>query len=268
MKAWVLLRGLARESRHWGAFDAALARRVAPVPVIALDLPGTGSTFRDASPMSVSGMVQAYRSELQTRGVVGPVGVVAMSLGAMVAIEWARAHPQELAACVLINTSLRGVNPLHHRLRPSACATLLRAAFTRDARRVEELVWALTSRRPWTDRDAVVAQWVAIRHERPVSLRNALRQLVAALRYRVGDAPLKVPTLVLCGAGDRLVHPACSQRVAHVFGWPLRTHPWAGHDLALDDGDWVVEAVAQARPHFDLDRSTREATTDPVQQTP
>ena len=44
-------------------------------------------------------------AELQRRGVDGPVVPVAMSLGAMVAIQWAATAPRELAGCVLINTS-------------------------------------------------------------------------------------------------------------------------------------------------------------------
>ena len=40
-----------------------------------------------------------------------------MSLGAMVAVAWANAHPQELARCVLINASLRPFSPF-----ASACA--------------------------------------------------------------------------------------------------------------------------------------------------
>ena len=37
--AWVMLRGLTREARHWGNFPAQLGDPVAQ-PVITLDLPG------------------------------------------------------------------------------------------------------------------------------------------------------------------------------------------------------------------------------------
>ena len=40
-------------------------------------------------------------------------------LGAMVAAEWARVAPEELAGCVLINSSMRPFSKLQQRLRPA-----------------------------------------------------------------------------------------------------------------------------------------------------
>ena len=50
--------------------------------------------------------------------------------------------------------------------------------------------------------------------------------------------------LLLNGAGDRLVDPRCSDRIAAAFGLPLHRHPRAGHDLPLDAPDWVAAEVA------------------------
>jgi hypothetical protein len=50
---------------------------------------------------------------------------------------------------------------------------------------------------------------------------------------------------VLAGAGDRLVDPTCSRRLAAAWACPLAVHPWAGHDLPLDDAQWVLDQVAQ-----------------------
>ncbi|MGZ5183361.1 MAG: alpha/beta fold hydrolase, partial [Ramlibacter sp.] len=72
---------------------------------------------------------------------------------------------------------------------------------------------------------------------------NALRQLWAAARYRAPDRPPAVPLLLLASAGDRLVHPSCSARLADRWEVPLRLHPWAGHDLPLDDPAWVLDHV-------------------------
>ncbi len=40
--------------------------------------------------------------------------------------------------------------------------------------------------------------------------------------------------------GDRLVAPSCSVAIQKQWHLDLRTHPWAGHDLAIDDGHWVA----------------------------
>jgi hypothetical protein len=51
--------------------------------------------------------------------------------------------------------------------------------------------------------------------------------------------------LVLASAGDRLVDHHCSLRLAQAWDAPCRLHPTAGHDLPLDAGGWVAQAVAQ-----------------------
>ena len=242
---WVLLRGLTREQGHWGAFPQTFAAAVPLAHVIALDLPGNGALHRERSPARVEAMTEHCRAALRARGVVPPYRLLAMSLGAMVAADWAARHAHELAAAVLINTSLRPFSPWHERLKPSSYVTLLRLMLTRPSARDAELaVLCLTSRAP--DRCAeVLDAWVALRRAHPVSAGNALRQLWAAARYRAPRIALRVPMLLLTSAGDRLVHTRCSQALARRWGAPIAVHPWAGHDLPLDDGEWVAEQVRQ-----------------------
>ena len=127
---WVLLRGLMRDSRHWGAFPQAFAQAFPEAPVVRLDFPGNGSRHRERSPTRVEAMVEDARAELRRRGLPPPYRLLAMSLGAMVASAWAHRHPQELEACVLINTSLRPFSPPHWRLRPAVWPQLLRLVAT------------------------------------------------------------------------------------------------------------------------------------------
>ena len=72
-----------------------------------------------------------------------------MSLGGMVAVDWARRHPDELAACVLVNTSLRPFSPWYRRLRPANYPALL--GFLRpwlSDRQREQTILRITSRHP------------------------------------------------------------------------------------------------------------------------
>ena len=244
MNAWLLLRGLTRESRHWGPFPAALTDRFPHVPVVTIDLPGNGARHGERSPPDMAAMALACRQGASALGLRPPFGVLAMSLGAMATAEWARARPQDLACAVLIGASLRPFSPPHRRLRPSAWTSLLRAALAPDPLQREREVWRITSRRPEGDQEAVVKAWAALRCDRPVTTGNTLRQLWAAARYRAArDAPA-VPLLLLSGRGDQLVHPDCSAAIARQWGAPLHTHPWAGHDVPLDDPAWVADAVA------------------------
>lgn len=242
MSAWVLLRGLTREARHWGDFPELLRRRCNAAAVHAVDLPGNGRLHRETSPLRVAAMADSCRRQLLAGGVEPPYRVLAMSLGAMAAVEWAARHPAELAGCVLINTSLRPFSPAYRRLRPgnypALLALLLRGG---DAEQRERTVLRLTSRDG--PRPEKLAEWTGYARQNPVSARNALRQLLAAARYRAPAAAPPVPLLVLAGAGDRLVDPACSRRLAAVWGTAFAEHPTAGHDLPLDDGPWVAERV-------------------------
>lgn len=244
---WVLLRGLTREAAHWGEFPAALQQALPGAQLHLLDLPGNGVRHRERSPASVEAMVADLRQQLVQRGIRTPVHVLALSLGAMVAAQWAHSAPHEVAGAVLVNTSLRPFSPLHHRLQPPNWPRLLRLTLGRPAPEdAERLIWRMTSQQPAVD-EAVLAAWVQARRLHPVRGANALRQLLAAARYRAPAQAPCVPLLLLAGAGDTLVDPRCSSAVAQAWGVPLLTHPWGGHDLPLDDPAWVATQLADSR---------------------
>jgi pimeloyl-ACP methyl ester carboxylesterase len=240
---WILLRGLTRESGHWGGFAQQFAQAVPQAQVIALDLPGNGSFYLQRSPLSVQTMVAHCRAELARRHIAPPYGVLAMSLGAMVSVQWSQCYPQEVAAQVLINTSMRPFSAFYQRLRPANYGALLKLMLLgASPQEWEHTVLRLTSHK--ADTSALPA-WLAIRRERPVSRANAFRQLLAAARIKASGERPWVPTLVLAGAQDRLVAVQCSEALARHWQCPLHLHPSAGHDLPLDDGPWVAQQVQQ-----------------------
>lgn len=242
---WIFLRGLTREAVHWGGFVPAFLAAMPGAEVLMLDLPGNGRWHARPSPLTVAAMVAECRAEMERRGSTGPHYLLAMSLGAMVATEWARSAPTELQGCVLINTSFGTFSPFFRRLRPRNYSALLRdVLMARTPHGAESAVLRLTSNRP-QEHAGVVASWVAARARRPVSQANALRQLVAAARYRAPRTRPMDRMLLLSSAQDGLVSSQCSQAIASAWGCPLALHPWAGHDLPLDDPAWVAEQVAR-----------------------
>jgi pimeloyl-ACP methyl ester carboxylesterase len=244
---WILLRGLTRDSRHWGRFHGQLSAQQPEARIVALDLPGNGALSRERSPANVEAMAEYCRTELRRRGIAPPYYLLAMSLGAMAAVAWAARHPQELSGCVLINTSMRPFSRPWQRLRPSAFLALLQLALTRPpAAAAEQIILRLTSAAPEAAA-AVLGDWSAWRSEQPVTLANTARQLLAAARF---TAPrIRPPTrfLVLAGMRDTLVNPRCSLALARAWDCPLAEHPSAGHDLPLDDGSWVAGQAARFR---------------------
>lgn len=239
---WLLLRGLTRESAHWGGFVATLQQALPGAVVHQLDLPGNGLRHRERSPATVDAMVSDLRMQLARQGIPTPLHVLALSLGAMVTVHWAQVAPQELASAVLVNTSLRPFSPLHHRMQLRNWPHLLHLALLRPpAEAAERLIWQMTSQQPVNE--AVLARWVQARQTHPVQGANALRQLLAATRYRAPLQAPPVPLLILNSASDQLVHPACSQALARAWDVPLAVNPRAGHDLPLDDPNWVAEQL-------------------------
>lgn len=239
--AWVLLRGLTRERAHWGGFVDALAARVPGVPVLAPDLPGTGTRRDRPSPVSIAAIADDVRAQLREAGHPPPYRVLALSLGAMVAIDWMRGHPEELVEVTLVNTSVRPFSPPWRRLRPGAWPAVLRAATRADDEALERTALELTSRLVVGESArAAVARWVGIRRERPVARGDALRQLWAAARFAAPRRAPAVPVRVLASARDALVHPSCSRALAAAWRAPIDVHPAAGHDLPLDDPDWLL----------------------------
>lgn len=255
--SWVLLRGLTREARHWGDLPQRLAR-VAPIAngaaaetgrpqVVALDLPGNGEFCGEASPPSVRAMVDFARRQLLAKGLPPPYRFVAMSLGGMVATDWAQQYPHEVAALVLINTSMRPHSRFTERLRPGNWLplALLAARWPQadQAESIERVIHQLTCNQAAARADDVAA-WVRIRRSAPVQAANAWRQLGAAARFAGAAVPPRCPTLVLSSAADRLVHPRCSARLARAWQAEHYAHPWAGHDLPHDDPGWVCQRIA------------------------
>lgn len=241
MQTWLLLRGLTRESRHWGDFLGQFQQALPNAQIMALDLPGNGRLNQQRSPMRIQDMVAHCRAQLVSRGIAPPYNILAMSMGAMVAVAWSEMYPKEVTTQVLINTSMRPFSPFFHRLLPANYALLLKLSLMGATPEAwERAVLRLTSNHTHDD---VLPHWLAYRHENPVSHSNTARQLIAAARFQAPQAKPLVSTLLLASEQDRLVSVKCSKTMANHWQCDLRVRSSAGHDLPLDDGPWVAAQV-------------------------
>jgi pimeloyl-ACP methyl ester carboxylesterase len=240
------MRGLSRAQGHWGSFADRFRAAFPDAAVELPDLPGCGEQRSLRAPLSIAGVLACVRGGIAPGS---PLWLVGLSLGSMVAYEWMRRHPGEVAGAVLINSSLGGLSPPWRRLRPAAAGTLLRASAITDPAARERRLFTLTSTRPEMA-DATVAAWAELARQQPVRRMTVVRQLMAAALYRARPLAPPVPAvLVLTARGDRIVDPACSRGLARsVAGATLQEHPTAGHDLPLDDPDWVLGAIARWLP--------------------
>jgi pimeloyl-ACP methyl ester carboxylesterase len=237
---WILLRGLARESAHWGDFVSLLQTAFPEAQITLLDLPGTGRFYQEISPNNIPEITAKVRQRAFDQGLLKqPVTILALSLGGMVAWEWMQKYPEDIDGATLINTSFANLSPFYHRLRWQSYRDFFAVLTTCDVYRKEYKIVQLVSNR----RDQVqqiAKEWANIQSLRPISFNNKVRQLLAAARFRPGDKKPVQPVLLLNGQGDRLVSSACSEAIHKKWQLELRRHAWAGHDLPLDDGAWVV----------------------------
>ena len=263
-RRWVLLRGLVREQRHWNDFPEIFKRYFPTDQLVLHDFAGNGKRFREKSATAIQDMVEDIRYTLASDSPASdslaadapasesqqqPVHIIALSLGAMVATEWMIRYPDECAASVLISTSMKGLNPLHQRLLPSTYPSIIRSLLLpgpleqKESRNLK-LVSNLAADDE-TRRETLIRQWAGYASECPVSASNGLRQLIAAARFHIPAKKPRQPVLILRSRADHLVSPECSATLAEYWHKSLQTHETAGHDIPLDDADWVCRRIVE-----------------------
>lgn len=244
---WVLLRGLIREQRHWEDFPEAMASAFPDQCIVTVDIAGNGARYKETSPHTVAGLMESARHDLQQRGIAPPYHLLAISLGGMIAMEWMVTHPDEITQGVLMNTSLSAFSRFTERLSPRQYRKIINGFLTSDLYERENLILEITSNLR-ADHADIALRWASYATQYPISRSNALRQLYAAARYKQPYRQPTQPLHLLTSAEDKLVNASCSFEVAKRWGLPIYQHPLAGHDLPLDDAQWVIEQLTQLMP--------------------
>lgn len=243
---WLILRGLIREKRHWGNFpldfEQALGSSDPKVRVHCLDFPGFGTESSRPSPFRMEGIVDDLRARWRAlpSGESPEWGILAISLGGMVAMNWTSRYPQDFKRAVLINSSGAGVSPVYRRMLPANYPGVASMFFKNTLER-ERTVLELTTHLQGEKLEARARTQAGFAI--PVKSRDGIAQITAALVFKTPET-LPVPTLILTAKGDRLVDWRCSDDLARRFGAELRIHPTGNHDLSVDDPAWIAREVS------------------------
>lgn len=243
MKHVILLRGLAREAEHWLDFPAQLRAQLGDnVQLHLVDFPGCGNYFNQPALTSVAAMTDHARAEITRNNITSTtadenaVYVIGISMGGMVALDWAQRFPQALRGLVLINSSA-GDHPLWWRLRPSAWSTMIHALLASSRTRETQVLKIVSNNT--VDYTQHLHQWLRIQQQRPVTRATIVTMLRAAAQFRP-QPTCTVAGLVLASTHDRMVSVRASEAIARQFNWPIERHSSAGHDLPMDDPLWVA----------------------------
>ncbi|PKH05401.1 alpha/beta fold hydrolase [Moritella sp. Urea-trap-13] len=244
---WLLVRGLYRQQRHWEAFPSQLALQLNS-QVLCCDIAGTGLQWQATTPISITGIMRRLRNAFRQQHphVSYPIRLLGISMGGMICSEWAKHFPNEIQRMVFINTSFKQFSPLYQRLKPYNITTLIKILCSSPLAQ-EQAILTMTSHtqhRQLHSHQMLAQRWCEYAQQQPVSRNNALRQLYAASRF---SQPVNAPIesiLLLASTRDQLVDVRCSTAIAKKWQCPIHYHPTAGHDLPLDDGNWVCQKIA------------------------
>jgi aminoacrylate hydrolase len=236
-----MLRGLARNMKHWLGFDRVAAGNF---QVITVDARGLGGSTRD---MKFGDSIEDLADDVI--GVLDEVGCekahfMGISLGGMVTLAAGIRHPDRTASLTVVNSSIAGSSV--RRLSTPAIKSIFQAA-TLGPRGYLGLARTLLA--PGADVDLcqkVAREWWNIDQKRQVSTSVVIKQLLAAARFRVREElqRLSVPVLVIFGEGDQFVPVENSHFIASLIpGARLVGLAGGGHEITLDCPDHVLAAV-------------------------
>ena len=239
---WLLIRGLAREKRHWGEFPKRLENEFQGSQVLCLEIPGVGQKSHEKSLLSIEENVEHLREEFLRlkKESNEPWSVMAISMGGMFAMKWAQMYPEDFAHAFVINSSSSGISPLWDRLTPHALKEFLKIAVSKSNYDREKMVFELTSSKDIDE--SIVKKWASYADLNPVTIPNFLRQIYSASKFKI-PSKLAIPLTVFSGAEDKLASPRCSKKLSEHFNCRLHIDEKSGHDLPLDNPTWIIENI-------------------------
>jgi len=244
--ALVLLHGYTSHARTWDAFAAAMTDRYR---VIALDQRGHGeSGWAGADGYRIEDMADDLTALVAALGLTG-FTLLGLSMGGMVAMEYAGRRPAELAAVVIVDIAPELVSSGAGRIREGAKASDI--FVSRDAafavaradnprppeahhrHRVDHSLMRLADG-TWT--------W---RYDRVLRSASALRPRDAATAWRSCEA-INVPALLIRGAESDLLSPEIAARMVKTIpGGQFAEVAASGHAVPLDAPDGFLAAARE-----------------------
>lgn len=244
----LLIRGLSRQQGHWGEFSKILTQALnnqgLEANLVFEDLPGFGSRYQQKSPVSIEKIAELLAPTLVRlhQETSRKVHLLGISMGGMIALALAQRFPDYCESLIMINSSVKPVSKFYQRLQPTAYPAILKAWFHPNKRQSERAILNISTEYYKND-SLILARWLALRTQFPPSRQAALRQIIAASVFRTPVRPPVKKVLLIAAKNDRVAHYSCTLNLAKLWGLPYLLHAQAGHDLALDDPEWLASQI-------------------------
>ena len=237
----LFIRGLTREVGHWRGFEKKFQLKNPNTHTMAIDLPGSGEFYQMTSPTHIDQYVYFMRTLYLKNKKDGPVILIAISMGGMIALRWGEMFPEDIAKIYVINTSVSNFSGLTKRFNIPRFIKILPKLFGKNIRKKEKAVLELTTNL-FKITEVELDFFESILKKHPISLKSSIAQILAASQFKL-TKPLIAPVVVISSLNDRLVSSECSKSLSENLNVPIVVHPTAGHDLPLDDPDWLLSEL-------------------------
>lgn len=251
-RRWLLLPGWGFGPAVWDPTRARLPARLS-VQALPLFSGAVGEAVataladrRDGSETAgrAGGLAAAWVDALREQAAGRPVGLVGWSLGGLIALEWARRHPREVDALVLVATSPRFVQTpgWPHAMSRDDFAAFARLADGRAKAAFDRLCALSALGEP--DPAAMARRLRALRcGEAAAGALAAGLSLLGESDLREAPA-LRQPVALLHAAGDALVPCGAAEGwSAHLPAARRLVLPCAGHAVPLAHAARVSDAI-------------------------
>jgi 3-oxoadipate enol-lactonase len=235
----LLIMGLGYPSVAWYRTRPVLARKFR---TIALDNRGVGQSDMPAGPYPIPLMAADAAAVLDAAGVES-AHVFGISMGGMIAQEFALQYPQRVRSLILGCTASGGPNAV--RAEPEATQMLMaRGKMTRREAALAALpfIYHPHTRQEWINEDLKVREpWFP----HPDAYTAQLQGILAWEAYsRLHQ--IHAPTLVIHGECDRLVPPSNGKLIAErIPGAKLVLLPAASHIFTTDQTEAAHKAILE-----------------------
>jgi pimeloyl-ACP methyl ester carboxylesterase len=235
---YVFIRGLARNKHHWYGFEK---RFDSSSHVIMLDIPGNGEFFKQISNLSIEENTDFLRKQFLKLKMDGPYILVGISLGGMIAIDWLNRYALDFEQVIAINISAKNLAFPWQRFNWKLFFKIPRLIFASDVE-VELTILKATLNLKTVD-TALLDQALNISDKYKTSTMNFLRQIIAASRFHFPDEVNAKKLIIIYSENDRLVNSISSKKVVEKLNCRYFVHTLAGHDLPLDDSEWLKTTI-------------------------
>lgn len=242
-QSWIFLRGLARGNGHWGDFPEKFKIALPEAELEMLEIPGNGTRHAEITPTDPILVINEIKKKSLILKKQEPIHLCGISLGGMVALKWASLYPGEISSLVLINTSLSQCSSFYQRLKPKCYFKIIKILLCFNPSHREKLILSMVSNNQVR---ASIFENVFTEYSKshPISFKNLVRQIYLANQIQL-DLPIMVPTKIITSQCDNLVNSVCSVSLAKANKTKVSIHPTAGHDLPLDDPEWLIEILSE-----------------------